>query len=1398
MMKIKLERSCITMVFSFLIFLLSCLFISCENPLIQQIVDAKTAAFESNGGSSVESQTLFWGQSIKRPANPSRSGYTFDAWYGDNETFLQEWDFDAIPTGDITLYAKWVADSEPPVVDTFTVTFDKNGGDTDAIPASRTVEPGSLVAAPDTNPTRDSFEFGGWYTEADCITLWDFDADAVSADITLYAGWEAIPGVEYFTVTFDKNGGDTDASPLTRTVVSGSLVTAPEPPDREHFNFTGWYTEAACEHEWNFDTDTVSADITLYAGWEFDGDPLITSAAITVISPIAKAAPHTTASGAGNFTISAITWTPAAAAFIGGTEYTASVTLTAKTYYSFAEDSGFTATVNGNDAVVTNNTGDTVTISYQFGPAPDVTAIAVKTQPKLVYAHGQTLDLSDMVVTLTYGNGSTEDVAFAGFAGKNISEFPTHGTVLARMTHNDTKVTVSIGDYTDETNALTINKAIPAPLTWPSASAITYPATLSTSILTGGSETGTWTWQSGSTIPTVENSGYNVVFTPADTNNYDWAGVTLTQTVAITVNPAIITFSTLTANGSATATTTTLTLTFSAAIAGLSTDDITLSGVAGVSKGTLSGAGPTYTLSVSGFTTGGTLTVTVAKAGYNISGSPKTIAIYYATPVTFSTLTADGNATTITTTLTLTFSAAITGLSANDITLSGVTGVTKGTLSGAGPTYTLPISGFTSGGTLTVTVAKAGYNISDSPKPVAIYYFFDLNLEMVHVPGGSFQMGGDGQSTGDGTDSIPVHTVTLTGFYMGKYEVTQAQWQAVMGTTIQQLQTAASDGTTNYGRGDNYPVYYVSWYNALVFCNKLSVMEGLTPAYRINNSTNPDDWGTVPTNFDAAWNAVEVVNGSTGYRLPTEAQWEYAAKGGDGSPGNYTYAGSNTVDDVAWYSTNSGNTAHTVGTKAANGLGLYDMSGNVYEWCWDWYGNYSSGPQTDPTGAPSPSATGTVRVMRGGSRNNTEAQYIRSAFRNYNAPISRNNTRGFRVLRPSETPPATIISSAVLTVTAPANGGTPAPTASGTGNFIVGTVSWSPSVTTFTTGQPYTVSITLTANANYTFTGGLATAATINGYNANVSNNTGASVTLSYQFAAIPADVFGTSAIRGITYGDGKFVAVGYDGKMAYSTDSINWTAVTTSTFDTSNIMNITYADGKFVAVGYDGKMAYSADGITWSGISATNSTFGTNRIQGIVYGDGKFVAGGYSGRMAYSLDGISWTAVADSAFNTAASSAIARIAYGDGKFVAVGLTGQMAYSPDGINWTAVTDNTFTDIIYGIAYGNSKFVAVGLAGKMAYSPDGITWTAVANNTFSTAGNTAIWGIVYGGGKFVAGGSSGRMAYSLDGISWTAVADSAFGSSTPYDIAYGDGKFVAGGTNGKMAYSTDGINWTAVP
>lgn len=235
-------------------------------------------------------------------------------------------------------------------------------------------------------------------------------------------------------------------------------------------------------------------------------------------------------------------------------------------------------------------------------------------------------------------------------------------------------------------------------------------------------------------------------------------------------------------------------------------------------------------------------------------------------------------------------------------------------------------------------------------------------IDLILVEAGTFKMGSnDGES-----DEKPVHSVTISkDFYIGKYEVTQKQWKAVM------------DSNPSHFEGDNLPVEKVSWYDAVEFCNKLSQKEGLSLYYIISGKK-------VTTNIK-----------SNGYRLPTEAQWEYAAKGGNKSR-SYKYAGSNSVDNVAWYSkTTKNKVTKPVGIKQANELGIYDMSGNVYEWCWDKKGSYNSSSQTNPEG----NSTGSTRIRRGGSWYGG-ASYTETTNRRYGYPGDKRYYLGFRLVLP--------------------------------------------------------------------------------------------------------------------------------------------------------------------------------------------------------------------------------------------------------------------------------------------------------------------------------------------------------------------------------------------------------------
>ncbi len=254
--------------------------------------------------------------------------------------------------------------------------------------------------------------------------------------------------------------------------------------------------------------------------------------------------------------------------------------------------------------------------------------------------------------------------------------------------------------------------------------------------------------------------------------------------------------------------------------------------------------------------------------------------------------------------------------------------------------------------------------------------------DFVALPGRTFQMG---RTTGSGDDDeVPVHYVSLSPFAICRHEVTQAEWQAVMG----------SNPAEDWGVGPNHPVYYVSWYAILKYCNLRSIAEGYTPVYTINGSVDPFYWGVVPAYDSPPWNGVICAWDADGYRLPTDAEWEFAARGGTNFP-DYVFSGSNDINQVAW---NDGNATiygvKPVCTKAPNALGIHDMSGNLWEYCWDWLDDYTGEDEVDPTGP----ATGFLRIARGGYWLNLPQQcrvYERSGY----YPFEGSYWMGFRVAK---------------------------------------------------------------------------------------------------------------------------------------------------------------------------------------------------------------------------------------------------------------------------------------------------------------------------------------------------------------------------------------------------------------
>lgn len=265
----------------------------------------------------------------------------------------------------------------------------------------------------------------------------------------------------------------------------------------------------------------------------------------------------------------------------------------------------------------------------------------------------------------------------------------------------------------------------------------------------------------------------------------------------------------------------------------------------------------------------------------------------------------------------------------------------------------------------------------DNPDPV------NQPLGFVFVEGGTFTVTFEGS-----------FTVTLSSFYIDKNEITQGEYEAVMGN---------NPGTSN-GVGNDYPVYLINWFSAIEYCNWRSLQEHLTPCYSYIDSQK--DWGTNPSNWPSGWNTTDTNDqniscnwSANGYRLPTEMEWIFAARGGNQSH-DYLYSGSDNCDEVAWYWGNANYSTHPIGEKKCNELGLYDMSGNVWEWVWDFFGYYISDQNyTDPRG---PCTQDKIFHDVHGGTYSSDTGACKVLYRNYyKATNPYNISIGFRVCRQS-------------------------------------------------------------------------------------------------------------------------------------------------------------------------------------------------------------------------------------------------------------------------------------------------------------------------------------------------------------------------------------------------------------
>jgi len=851
--------------------------------------------------------------------------------------------------------------------------------------------------------------------------------------ITLFAIPEVtapVPGATQVTsIESDQYTGTIEWSPTgsgtfaTSTVYTANIVLVAK---------TGWTLTGVAENSF-----TVAGAIATNAantGAVVAVFPSTNAASITllsipgVVSPARGATPVTTAVDTAQYT-GTITWSPSASTFLASTIYTANIVLTAKVGWTMAgvEENSFSVagatTTNAIDSgmvvAIFPITGSPADIDVTFSDATQLGGISDETSTTsltLTFSlDPTTLASSDIVVTgattgtlsssgairslaisaITVANGATVSVAVASPAGYTINGSPQ--TAVVYNAPSAVTLLAIPGVVTPVRGAAPVTTAINTtqytgtvewtPAANPFAASTVYTANIVLTAKAGYSLTGVTANSftvSGATATNAVNSGAVSAVFPA-TNAAPITLLAIPGVVAPVRGAAPVTTAinttqyagtiawTPAANPFAASTVYTANIVLTAkagySLTGVTANSFTVSGATAtnaVNTGAVSAvfpatnAAPITLLSIPG--------VVAPVRG----APPVTTAIYtpqYTGTIVWSPIASPFAASTVyTANIVLTAQAGytLTGVTANSFTVAGATStnsVNTGFVAAVFPATTVPVP-----------------------------------ITMVTIPAGSFQR--------DATASNI--SIISSEYKMSAHEITREQFVGVTGL----------DPSRNYFADVvNGPVQRTYWYHALVFCNKLSMAEGLTPAYTINGSTDPATWGVVPTYSTATWDDVTCSWSANGYRLPTEMEWTWAAMGATSDRSNgYTGSGTNTtgyikgyagsteaggaqvnIGDYAWYNVNSNSTTHTVGGKTGNELGLYDMSGNVSEWCWDSYAVYTSGTLTDYRGA----ASSGQRVLRGGNWYPFEDSALyRVAYRYSVGPGSLGSTFGFRVVRP--------------------------------------------------------------------------------------------------------------------------------------------------------------------------------------------------------------------------------------------------------------------------------------------------------------------------------------------------------------------------------------------------------------
>ena len=713
----------------------------------------------------------------------------------------------------------------------------------------------------------------------------------------------------------------------------------------------------------------------------------ITTAHVTITSPAKNIAPVTSATvdSSAAYAPGTVSWSVGNAPFTGGTflgstSYTAAVTLTADGDHVFANV--LTGHINNSVAVISNKTDTSVTLSLKFDDtfAGELSSITVKTQPtKLSYTHGDLLDLAGLVVTLNFSDANPIDEVF-GVSNILLMQ-PAQDDVLRYDTHNGQPVTVNYSGQSAVTNNLTVNKKALTLNTANAAHTKVYDTNTTANGITGLTLNGIV----GS--DNVYVSAANGVYTNKDVETQKYVNITSATlagvhadnyTVTLSVDNVPVTGGITKANTSINTSPTPTIINYGQPLSAstLSGGSASVPGTfAWTNPATVPSAGFSYSVSItfipddsvnynSRIGTANTLTVkpriTFVLNGGSLNGSTNDYIIYVSPYTTVSvpenpTLTGyffDGWYTDAALTTLYAFSTQVTN---NNITL------------------------------------YAGWFEETDPRieEITSVPYSSTTMAMAYVNGGTFLRGQDG----DNSTGVPI--ISLSSFFISKYEVTQEQFQAVMGKNPSRFQGASYPPDAGEVQAKR-PVEQVSWFDALEFCNKLSDLEGLQRVYTFNGTiTRNNDSRDGPIGMITAVSGGVTANWTkNGYRLPTNAEWEYAAKGGHQmSNPPYIYSGSDTADDVAWYSGNSSSSTHEVGKKLPNELDIYDMTGNVTEWCWDWIG---SGTDNGPN--PTGNTVGTQRAYRGGGYSHS-VTYLRLVYITGFEPRYCINSGGFRVAR---------------------------------------------------------------------------------------------------------------------------------------------------------------------------------------------------------------------------------------------------------------------------------------------------------------------------------------------------------------------------------------------------------------